>query len=243
MIKSIIVEDEPKAIGLLKNYIDRIDFVCLVGTFRNPMQALHFLKQEEVQLIFLDINMPILSGIDFYKSLKHPPAIIFTTAYPNYAVEGFELEATDYLVKPILFPRFLKACNRVQNLLHDKNGSYSSRISKLNDLVYVKSGTSIHNFLWREIKFLQKDENYVIYHKTSGKQLLSRQTLSDLEEIFPFYICRIHKSYAVSLIELQEIGSESIKVNDMQLPLGRTYKKKFILGIKDILLLKQLIGN
>ncbi len=232
MIKSIIVEDEPKAIGLLKNYIDRIDFVCLVGTFRNPIQALHYLKQEEVQLIFLDINMPLLSGIDFYKSLKDPPSIIFTTAYPNYAVEGFELDATDYLLKPILFPRFLKACNRVQNLLHEKNGSYANRLSKLNDLVYVKSGTSIHNFLWREIKFLQKDENYVIYHKTSGKQLLSRQTLSDLEVIFPFYICRIHKSYAVSLIELQEIGSESVKVNDIKLPLGRTYKKKFMAAVE-----------
>lgn len=232
MIKSIIVEDEPKAIELLKVYIERIDFICSIAAFRNPMQAFHFLKQEPVDLIFLDINMPIMSGIELYKSLKNPPAVIFTTAYSNYAVEGFELEATDYLVKPILFPRFLKACDRIKSRQEEKKGVYSSKISQLNDMVYVKSGHTTHHFLWREIQYLEKDENYVKYRQISGKQILSRQTLTELDMLFPFYICRIHKSYAVSLIHVQEVGTEFVKVNDVQLPLGRTYKATFLTAIE-----------
>jgi len=232
MIKSIIVEDEPKAIELLKIYIDRIDFICSIAEFRNPMQAFHFLKKEPVDLIFLDINMPVMSGIELYKSLKRPPAVIFTTAYSKYAVEGFELEATDYLVKPILFPRFLKACDRIKSRQEEKKGTYSSKIAQLNDMVYVKSGHKMHHFLWREIHYLEKDENYVKYHKTSGKQILSRQTLTELDSLFPFYICRIHKSYAVSLIQLQEVGSEFVKIKNIELPLGRTYKTAFLEAIE-----------
>jgi len=239
MIKSIIVEDEPKAIELLKIYIDRIDFICSIAEFRNPLQAFHFLKKEPADLIFLDINMPVMSGIELYKSLKNPPAVIFTTAYSKYAVEGFELEAIDYLVKPIHFPRFLKACDRIKSRQEEKKGTYSSKISQLNDMVYVKSGNKMHNFLWREIKYLEKDENYVKYHKTSGKQILSRQTLTELEIIFPFYICRIHKSYAVSLIHLEEVGSEFVKVNRQQLPLGRTYKTVFLDAIEKFKALTQ----
>jgi len=227
MIKSIIVEDEPKAIELLQNYLDRIDFICSIAAFRSPMQAFHFLQKEPVDLLFLDINMPVLSGIDLFKNLKNPPPIIFTTAYPNYAVEGFELGALDYLVKPILFPRFLKACNRIKIRLEEKHGNHSSKIAQLDDLVYVKSGTVVHNFLWKDIQYLEKDDNYVRYHLLSGKQILSRQTLTDLATLFPFYIARIHKSYAVSLIQLQEIGSEFVKINNQSLPLGRTYKPSF----------------
>lgn len=232
MIKSIIVEDEPKAIELLKIYIDSIDFICSIAEFRNPMEAFHFLKKEPVDLIFLDINMPVMTGIELYKSLKKPPAVIFTTAYSSYAVEGFELEATDYLVKPILFPRFLKACDRIKSRQEDKNGTYSSKISQLNDMVYVKSGHKMHNFLWREIQYLEKDENYVKYYKISGKKILSRQTLTEINLLFPFYICRIHKSYAVSLIHLQEVGTEFVKVNNIDLPLGRTYKAAFLEAIE-----------
>lgn len=228
MIKSVIIDDEPKAIELIKNYIDRLDFICSVSEFRNPLEAFYYLEKEPVDLIFLDINMPMLSGIELYKNLKQKPPVIFTTAYSNYAIEGFELEALDYLVKPIQFPRFLQSCNRLKSRIKEKQGSYSSKIAQLNDLVFVKSGNKKHSFFWREILYLEKDENYVKYIQTSGKQILSRQTLGEIENLFPFYIGRIHKSYAVSLIHFDEIRSNLVMLNGKKLPLGRTYKKAFI---------------
>jgi len=227
MIKCIIVEDEPKAIELLKNYIDRIDFISSIGEFRNPLKAFHFLQSENVDVIFLDINMPILSGIEFYKSLKHPPFVVFTTAYDKFAVEGFELEAIDYLIKPILFPRFFSSCNRIKLRLEEKNESSATETLQFNDMVFVKSGTKTFNFLWSEVLYLEKDENYVIYHKKTGQKILSRQTLTEIESTFPYYIVRIHKSYAVSLIHIKAVDSNFIDLPELKLPLGRTCKEDF----------------
>ncbi len=227
MIKSIIIDDEPKAIELLKNYIDRLDFICSISEFRSSLKAFHFLQKEEVDLIFLDINMPVLSGIELYRSLKNRPPVIFTTAYSNYAVEGFELEAIDYLIKPIQFPRFLKSCNRIKSRAEEKANPSSKNFNHLNDMVFVKSGIKTHSFLWREILHLAKDENYVKYCHSSGKQILSRQTLGEIEKTFPFYFSRIHKSYALSLLHIEEVRSNSVISRNQEFPLGRTFKKTF----------------
>lgn len=227
MIKAFIVEDEIKAIELLETYIRRINFLELVGTARNPMKAFNYLKENEVDVLFLDINMPILSGIELYKTLPQPPAVIFTTAYPEYAVEGFDLEAVDYLVKPISFPRFIRACERLLKRQQVDSQQLQPPSTVFSDLVYVKSGTTRHKISWKSVLYLEKDENYVIYH-TSDKRILSRQTLSNLETIFPSYICRIHKSFAVSLLHIQRIERECVYVRDESLPIGRTYKNQFL---------------
>lgn len=227
MLKAFIVEDEIKAIELLQNYIEKIDFLTLVGTARNPLKGFSYLQENEIDILFLDINMPVLSGIELLKNLSHPPNVIFTTAYPEYAVEGFTLEATDYLLKPISFPRFLKACERLRKQQKINSANPSAADNFLTDLIYVKSGPVTHKLSWKEILFLEKDENYVIFH-TKAQRILSRQTLSDLTSTFPSYFCRIHKSYAVSLLHITRMERESLLVADRELPIGRTFRKDLL---------------
>lgn len=225
-LKAYIVDDEIKAVELVRTYIERIDFLDCCGDSRNPMRAFGFLKNNPIDVLFLDINMPLLSGVELYKSLEHPPAVIFTTAYPEFAVEGFNLEAVDYLLKPISFHRFLLATERLLKRKSINQPNLKSP-SLLADTLYVKSGATTYKLSWREILFLEKDENYVIYH-TVEKRILSRQTLSDLETVFPSYFCRIHKSYAVSLLHIQEVEREFLKVNNQILKIGRTYRGELL---------------
>lgn len=231
MLKAYIVEDEIKAIELLKNYIAQIDFLELAGESRNPLKAFNYLQKNNVDVLFLDISMPILSGLELYKSISNPPSVIFTTAYPEYAIDGFDLEAVDYLLKPIPFPRFLKACEKLLKQKKIDEIPIVGEASNFQDIIYVKSGAITHKVSWREVHYIEKDENYVIYH-TLKKRILSRQTLSDLEKIFPSYICRIHKSYAVSLLHLQQIERESLKIEGKAIPIGRTYRNDFMEKIK-----------
>ena len=227
MLKAFIVEDEIKAIELLQNYIEKIDFLNLVGTARNPLKAFSYLQENEIDVLFLDINMPVLSGIELLKNLSQPPKVIFTTAYPEYAVEGFTLEAIDYLLKPISFPRFLKACERLRKRKKGTIVNPESTNNFLTDLIYVKSGPITHKLSWKEVLFLEKDENYVIFH-TKDQRILSRQTLTELVAIFPSYFCRIHKSYAVSLLHINRMERESLLIFNKELPIGRTFRKKLL---------------
>ncbi len=224
-LKAYIVEDEAKAIALLETYIQRLPFLELVGSVRNPLKAFAFLQKNQIDVLFLDINMPLLSGIELLKSIPNPPNVIFTTAYPEFAVEGFNLEAVDYLLKPINFPRFVKACERLKKQNNISDPTLESMTDLFADIVYVKSGPITHKLSWKEILFLEKNENYVIYH-TAKQRILSRQVLSELEAIFPSYFCRIHKSYAVSLLHIKEIKRTALIIGDKQLPVGRTYKQQ-----------------
>lgn len=223
MLKAFIVDDEVKAIELLRTYIERIDFLQLAGETRDPLKAFSYLQENEVDILFLDVRMPILSGLELYKNISNPPAVIFTTACPQYAVEGFNLEAIDFLLKPISFPRFLKASERLMQRQKMKNNVVSTNLPSFSDIVYVKSGPITHKLSWKEILYLEKDENYVIYY-TKEKRILSRQTLSDIEDMFPSYICRIHKSYAVSLLHIRQVERELLKIGEKILPIGRTYR-------------------
>lgn len=226
MLRAYVLEDEIKAVNLLQSYIEKIDFIKLIGFARSPQKASIFLQENEVDLLFLDINLPNASGVDFYQNLPSPPTVIFTTAYPNFAVQAFDLEAVDYLVKPITFLRFLKACERAakHQPTHEK---LETTDSTDNSAIYIKSGVRLHKVFWKDILFLEKDENYVIYH-TKEKRILSRQTLNDLEGIFPSYFVRVHKSYAVSLLHIEQVSRDHIKIGIHNLPIGRTYKAGFL---------------
>lgn len=232
-VRAYIVEDEAKAVDLISTYINRMPHMELVGVSRNAMKAFTFLQEHQIDLLFLDINMPILSGIELIKSLRNPPSVIFTTAYAEYAVEGFNLEAVDYLVKPISFPRFLKACERYKKLFYDSKSTHDKIDQLLADSVYVKSGPITHKLSWRDILYLEKDENYVVYH-TASQRILSRQTMSELEGIFPSYICRIHKSYAVSLLHVDRFDRESLRISGHELPIGRTYRDGLLRSIDEL---------
>ncbi len=226
ILRGYIIEDEIQAIALLRNYLARIPGIDLVGEARDPLKALPELQNEAVDLLFLDINLPNLSGLEFYKSLARPPAVIFTTAYPEYAVEGFDLEAVDYLLKPISFPRFLKACNRAMRWQQQPQSPLPAK-PIFADIIYLKSGPVTYKLSWRDILYLEKAENYVVYH-TLEKRYLSRQTMSDLEEVFPSYFCRVHKSFAVSLLHLEQVEREFLKINQKQIPIGRTYRQRLM---------------
>ncbi|MEL6925515.1 MAG: response regulator transcription factor [Bacteroidota bacterium] len=222
-LRTYIVEDEPQAIELLLHYLRRIPYLECAGTARDPLKALDFLQEHPVDLLLLDINMAELSGMKLYQQLHPPPKVIFTTAYAHYAVEAFELEALDYLVKPFNFERFQKACERAKPTAKPP-AQPAGEVFR--DVLYIKSGTVTHKLSWSDILYLQKDENYVVYFTRQGKRILSRQTISDLETIFPDYICRTHKSYAVSLLHVEKIEREQLSVQNIAIPIGRTYRER-----------------
>ena len=233
MLKAYIIEDEPKAIELLARYIEQVEFLSLVGEARDPIRAFSYLQDHAVDVLFLDVRMPMLSGLELYKSISSPPPVIITTACPEFAVEGFNLDAVDYLLKPISFPRFLKACEKLLKQHRMKTTLAVDQSTDLTDILYVKSGTVTHKLSWKEVLYLEKDENYVIYH-LQGRRILSRQTLNDLEEVFPAYIRRIHKSYAISLLHVDQMAREFLKISGRELPVGRTYRNHLMEALSDV---------
>lgn len=219
--KVVIIDDEPKAIDLLRHHIDQVDILTIKKTFRNPFKAYHYLSTVEVDLIFLDINMPQLSGLDLLRNLKKKPSVIFTTAYSKYAIDGFELDAIDYLLKPINFSRFLRS---VQKFIDFKKGAETVNYIP-SDPVYIKSGTSSRKLMWTDILCLEKDENYVVYRLKNGQRLLSRSTLTETEKTFPSYVIRVHKSFAVCLYNVSMMETNRIFVEDLEIPIGRKFKE------------------
>lgn len=219
----VIIDDEPKAIDLLNHYINQIDILVIKQTFRNPFKAFHYLSTVKVDLVFLDINMPQLSGLDLLNNLKNKPCVIFTTAHAEYAINGFDLDAIDYLLKPISLSRFLKSVQKFRK--------FKIKLDSIdylpNDPVYIKSSTSNYKFFWCDIEFLEKSENYVIYHILDGRRLLSRSTLSEVEKLFPSYVIRVHKTYAVCLYNISKIDTNQILIRELKIPIGRKFKDSF----------------
>lgn len=221
--KIVIVDDEHRAIELLKLYVEAIEDFELVETFRNPFKAFHFLATERIDLLLLDINMPQLSGLDLLKGLEDKPCVILTTAHPNYALEGFELDVVDYLMKPINKARFERAIDKYKKI---KLGLQYEHIAVRHPL-YIKSGPKEYKLFWDEVTYLEKSENYVIYHISQGKKILSRVTLGEIEDTLPPYMVRTHKSYAVSLRFIDFVQRNAIVINGIEIPVGRTYKETF----------------
>ncbi|MDH7447133.1 LytR/AlgR family response regulator transcription factor [Aquimarina sp. 2201CG14-23] len=218
MISSVIIDDEPNAIELLKGYIEKLPFIACVHSFRNPIEALVYLKENTVDLIFLDINMPQLSGISFLKTLEKPPKIILTTAYAEYAVESYEYQVADYLLKPISFERFLKALLKIQQVIEQPEG-----LKKINTTVYVKSGQQQYKTDLKDILYLQKDGNYITYY-TSNRTILARQSIKDaLLELGDRFI-QVHKSTIINLDHITAFDTNSITIQQTKLSVGQSYK-------------------
>ncbi|WP_299442965.1 LytTR family DNA-binding domain-containing protein [uncultured Aquimarina sp.] len=218
MISSVIIDDEPNAIELLKGYIEKLPFISCIHSFRNPIEALVYLKENPVDLLFLDINMPQLSGISFMKTLEKPPKIILTTAYSEYAVESYEYQVADYLLKPISFERFLKSLLKIQNNIEKPEPE-----EKNDDLIYVKSGQQQHKTNLKDILYLQKDGNYISYI-TKHKTILARQSIKEaLQELGDRFI-QIHKSTIINLDHITAFDSNSITIQNAKLAIGQSYK-------------------
>jgi DNA-binding LytR/AlgR family response regulator len=223
-MKCIIIDDEPLAIEIMESYVNKVEQLKLEGTFRNAVSAFTFLQQHQVDLIFLDIQMPKLSGIDFLKTLKNPPKVIFTTAFRDYAIEGFELEVADYLLKPIPFDRFLKA---VAKVLHQPGASASTSGIKMengDNYVYFKVDKKMIKTKMNDILYIESIKDYVKV-RTAEKEIVTQQKISYLEESLPKeQFIRIHRSFIVNRERIDAYSATDIEIGKFNVPIGRNYK-------------------
>lgn len=222
-VRCIIVDDEPLAIEILESYVAKVEQLQLVSTFRNAVSAFTFLQQHSVDLIFLDIQMPKLSGIDFLKTLKHPPKVIFTTAFRDYALQGFDLEVVDYLLKPIPFDRFLKA---VAKVLHQPaNPSNAAKQDAVPDnYVYFKVDKKMIKTKMADVLYIESIKDYVKV-KTPEREIVTQQKISYLEESLPReQFLRIHRSFIVNLEKIDAYSATDVEIGKHSIPIGRNYK-------------------
>lgn len=233
----MIIDDEPIACKGIEEYITEVEFLSLVNICDNAVKAYAFLHSEKVDLIFLDIEMPKLTGIEFLQSLKNAPAVIFTTAYPDYALQGFELDVIDYLVKPVSFPRFLKAANKAKEFLTGKNTGRENVIEK--DHFFLKVDSKFEKIFYDEVLYVEALQNYVAIH-LPGKKMISYITISYVESQLPEHLfMRVHKSYVVSLPKIQCIEGNTLIINQKQIPVSRNLKEKLKAKVVDKKLFKR----
>lgn len=213
-IKCLIVDDEELARSLLKTYVAKVNFLELVADFENPLDAIKVLKEQKIDLLLLDIQMPEIKGTDFAKMIPAQTQVIFTTAYSEYALEGFELSALDYLLKPITFERFLQAVNKLKT---------KTDWEEVEDSIVVKSGYDLHKLNYDSILFIESDSEYVIYHTTNGK-IMSNQSLTALEKKLPAQIfMRVHRSYIVNKNKVNALKGKDLTIEKAIIPVSARY--------------------
>jgi DNA-binding LytR/AlgR family response regulator len=223
----MIIDDEPLARKGLKEYIADVDFLQLSGEFDSPLKAMELISRGEVQLLFLDIQMPKITGLDFFKSLQQAPPVIFTTAYPQYALDGFELNALDYLVKPISFDRFLKAALKAKEYyeLRQQNKLSSSETVIQKDF-FIKSDNQLVRIAFDELLFIEALQNYVCIH-TAAKKYISYLTMRSVEEYLPEgQFIKTHKSFIVNAAKIDAIEGNEICIGTYRIPISRNEKEE-----------------
>jgi len=218
-IKCIIVEDEPLATKVLVDYVSQVPFLELQGTFKDAILATDWLRQHTTDLLFLDIHLPKLKGMAFLKTLTHPPAVIITTAYHQYAVEGFDRNVTDYLLKPIEFERFLVAVNKVKTAQLEKPGE-----TEIKDFIFLNVQKKKVKILFSEIVYIESQREYIRI-VTTKKEYISKMSTHEIESILPANLFkRIHRSFIVSVNKIQSYTAEEVDVNGIAIPVGRGYR-------------------
>ncbi len=235
-LSCLVVDDEPNAREGMVDFIDKVDFLHLVGTCPSALEAMEFFKSNPVDLIFLDINMPYLSGLDFLESLNDSPLIILTTAYPQYALDGYRFQVVDYLLKPFTFQRFYQAVLNAQGtfklqLLQDSK-------EKRQSILYVKQGDSYQKIVWEDILYIEGMQNYAKLHFRGEKKIIL-QTLTSLEELLPkdnFF--RIHKSYLINIRHIDSVSGGRVFIGKIELPLSRHRKTELL----NTVIMKNFIG-
>lgn len=239
-MKCIIVDDEPLALGILTDYCKELGYLEVIGIFTNPLEAIEFLVKQDVDLVFSDIEMPQISGLEFIKTLHKKPLFIFTTAYQKYALDGFELNAVDYLVKPIPLSRFVKAVNRAKEMFELQNkksmpieniSSAGARENKSDNFVFVKSEYGNIKIEFDNIKYIQGLKDYLkIYVKgNSNKPILTLMSFKHIEAKIPSnQFIRTHRSFIVNVACINAIQRSKIVIDDIRIPIGESYKAEFL---------------
>lgn len=231
-LNCLIIDDEPMARKGLEEYIVEIEFLHTVASCENALKASTYLAKQKVDLIYLDIHMPKLSGMDFLKTLKDPPLTIFTTAFPDYAVEGYSLDVIDYLVKPIPFDRFIKASRKAFEFFQFRSQGQSTSLEP--DYFFVRCDSKYEKVFFSEVSYVEALQNYVIIH-VPGRKLIAYLTLTSLENQLPARrFIKVHKSFIVSVPHVQAIEGNQIIMDQARIPISRTLRDKVI---------QQILGN
>ena len=217
----IIIEDEPLALEKTKDFVNKVPFLHLSATFDNALTGLVYLNNNKVDILFLDINMDELSGIELLQSSKITSQVIITTAYQEYALKGYELQITDYLLKPFAFNRFLQAVNKAQDNIVHRNSDAQP------DFIFVKTENRLEKIMLNEIIYIEGMRDYRRIH-TVNKKVMTLQNFSEFEKLIPSSIvCRVHKSFMVALNKIESIERSRIKIADQMIPISETYKELF----------------
>lgn len=232
--RCLIVDDEDLALNIIEDYIGRIDELELVGRANNAIDAFNLLRKLKVDLLFLDIQMPRLNGIDFLKSLSSPPKVIITSAFPTYAIDGYDLNVSSFLLKPISFEKFLKAINRIQEqLLHQQDNrseqETSGTLSAYDEsFIYVKLDKIMVKIYLKEILYIESAGNYIKI-RTSSQEITTYCSISGIEEKLPkLKFLRIHKSYIISLDKIHSFSAAFVSFSSVKIPIGRNYKNEVL---------------
>ena len=226
-LRCLLIDDEPPALKILASYISNINGLEIVAQCKNAIEALDILHQKTVDVIFLDIKMPKLLGTEFLKNLSHPPKVIFVTAYRDYAVEGYELDAVDYLVKPVSFERFFKAITKLNRMM-DKEVVTTAVEYKSNPeaFVYLKVDRDMKKIFVNDIIYIESWKDYVKLFLASGKNVLAKQSISAMENLLSEHMfLRVHRSYMVSLNKISSYNGLSVQLDTKEIPIGRLYKQ------------------
>ena len=216
-MKAIAIDDEPIALSIIKSHASKVPFIDLKAEFTDAFKALEFLQRENVDLIFLDIKMPDISGIDFYNSLSKKPLLIFTTAYTEHAVTSFEMDAVDYLLKPFSLPRFIKACNKAFELYNFRNASEPQ------DHLYIKTGYEQVKVFYEEIMYIEASGNYVTF-VLKDKNILSRSTFAEAITLLPpDKFVRVHRSYMVAVNKINKVDRQQVTIGNAKIPVSEAF--------------------
>lgn len=225
--KCIIVDDEPLAIELIKDHAAKVSSLEIVGTTHNPLAAIELINQHKVDLLFLDIQMPVLTGFELARTLSQRPDIIFTTAYREYAVESYELNVIDYLVKPITFPRFLQAINKYYERVGQAHTSASAPAPETvvnKDYLIVNANKKFHKIPYTEILYLESLKDYIRIFGEKGN-IITKSTMQDFEKSLPSNFLRVHRSFIVNIDKLTAFNAQDVEIGKKEIPIGGIYKK------------------
>ena len=225
-LKCVIVDDEPLAITIMEGYLKKLPYIKVIGKFESAIPVYEFLKNNQVDLLFLDVEMPNLTGIDFIKSLDSPPNVVLTTANKNYAIEGFDLNVDDYILKPVTFERLLKSVNRIYENLNTENTPEVKEETQ--DYIYLKENKKMVKVYFKNILYLESVKDYVKV-VTLRKTVLTKQLLSYFEETLNSSgFLRIHRSYIVAINKIDAYSLSGVDIGNTEIPIGRKYKESVI---------------
>ena len=227
-MKCIIVDDEPLAREGIELNIQDVQYLDLVGQFGNALTANDFLSSNEVDLMFLDIQMPGITGLDFIRSLKKRPLIILTTAYPEFALEGFELDVVDYLVKPIRLQRFIKATNKAKEIFDLYQTASLTETKVEDDFIYIKSDRKYIRLFFKDVKYIKGLKDYVMIFSKNGKNMTAMNIKTINSHLPAHTFVRVSKSHIININFIDSVDIDSIHLDGEEIPLGRTYKEHFI---------------